>query len=488
MNKKKLVWSMILFIILSVVFYNLVYKKYIDPEYEIEEFLSEKGKYLYIVKEYGKYPDERHSIEKINMKNDNVIWRKKIERKYHLNHHAGGKKPALFFDENNIYYSIEDMHRKFYLLGFKKNNGESLLNIDIKKVSGIENLDSLLLPPYLNLQNKILVLKHIMDKKNKFDILFTAIDKKDFKISNYKIPLKISTFRYPQGIKNENNSFFSLQNHNYSYFFNKNDISDCLRIKTNSYYNLLRNNNFYYFNHNDEFVKIDLENQKKKKLFRKKDLKTSYSQFFYKDNFIVLDYKRLKRIPCYDFNGNLKWEYKFPEGYYYQGVFALDQLKYNPEESIYYEIRYDYFPILINKPSEKDDGISNKKLIMLNLKDGKAKWIENIKNIRSIYLLPSDIYGENEYYYIFFKNDFIKIDAKTGKVIKKIILKYKYEDKTYNILGRHDLKIYNFSNNYLYTKFGDSVLRVNLINGEYDYYGKIKSGIEFIIKNSETAF
>lgn len=488
MTKKGIVFTIILFVIFSIVFYNFVYKKYINPEYEIEEFLSEKGKYLYIVKEYGKYPDERHSIEKIDMRNDNVIWRKNIQRKYHLNHYAGKKTPALFFDENNIYYSIKDMSSKFYLLGFKKNNGELLFDIDIKKVSGLKKLSSLLLPPYLNLQNKIVVLKNIMDKKNKDQILFTVINKKDFKISNYKIPLKKSTFKYPQGVKNENNSFFSLQSYNYSYIFNKSDISDYYIIHTHSIYNLLRNNNYYYFNLNDEFIKNDSKNQKKESLFKNRDLKSSFCQFFYQDKFIALDYRGRKRISCYDFNGNLRWRYKFPDGYYFQDLFALEQLRYTPEESIYYEIKYDYFPVLINKRSEKDDRISSKKLIMLNLKNGKAKWIKNYRNIRSISFLPSDIYIENGYYYIFLKNDLIQIDAKTGKVNKKIILKYKYEDKTHNILGRHDLKMYNFVGNYLYTKFGDSVLRINLLSGDYKYFGKMKSGIEFIIKNSEAAF
>src|SRR6056297_424557 len=496
MKKKKIFFlsPFLLFVLVFLFSFLFRTEENIKPKGRIEFFNSESEDYLYTVEVYNESDKLKQIMRKIDLKENKSIWESKIGINNYSNHYMLKQKSPIFFDKNNVYYFVNTLHKNVYLIGFNKLTGEKILNFDLNKDCDLKMHRRMLHLPYINFSEKIVVFLWFKKDKNSDELLaITEIDKKDSKISQYSIPVK-STFIYTyQGNMNKDNDYFVVQNYEYSYIFNKKNLSENILIEKSRPYGLLHNNYYYYSDYNNNFIRKNLKTKKEKILFNYKLITNPLLRMYYKDNLIVngnyqKNNKLINLFRCYDFNGNLKWEYKHPEKNSFGFLFAQRQVKSITDKALYFKIENKYLPVLLS--GERLKSSIDKRLIMLNVNTGKILWEKSFKNIKSLSFLPFDFFKVNKFYYIFYKNDLIQVDPRNGKLLKRISFKIKEKNKIKNIIGRYGLKRSNFVKDYLIVAFKDSILKVNLISNEYDYYGKkdIEKNIIVDVKKEDITF
>lgn len=478
MKKKKiLILSVFLFIVLSILLSFLFSKEEnIKPRGRIEYFNSENGDYLYTVEVYNESDKLKHIMRKIDLKENKSIWESKMDTTYHSNHYLLKEKSPIFFDKENVYYFVNTVHKNIYLIGFNKLTGERILNFDLNKDCDFKMHRKMLYLPYINFSDKIIIFYWSKKDKNSDQLLsFTKINKTNLKISHYSIPVKGLYLQSFQGKVNKSNNYFVFQNHGKSYIFNKQDLSEYSLIKNSRGIGLLHDNRYFYSDYNNNFIRKNLNTEKEKILFNYKLIRNPLLRMYFKDNLIVYgNYKKNNKLinlfRCYDFNGNLKWEYKHSENMSFGFLFAQKQVKSITDKALYFKIENKYLPVLLSGDRVKSS--FDKKLIMLNLNTGKTLWEKSFKNIKSTSFLPFDFFKVNKFYYIFYKNGLIQVNPRNGKLLKRISFKIKEKNKIKNIIGRYNLKRSNFVKDYLIVAFKDSILKVNLISNEYEFYGE----------------
>ena len=490
-RNKKIFIAVVIVSILAYLFYSQVYKKYINPETDIEAFQSENGKYLYVVEIYGKYNEKKHLIKKIDLKNDKIIWKKNFKRHFALNHQVRKNKPAIFFDSKNIYYYIEGRDDKFFLIGFNKKTGENIFDINVNEQLNVEKISSFLFAQYVNLKDRIILLNKTRSSKDEeWDYSFTIVNKNNGQISTMTLPQKGLTIQEPLGNFDENTDYLILQSGNFAYIFNKNNFKKYKIIETKGPNNYLDGNNFYYFKPNLNFVRKNLETGKIDFLFKDNDLTYPYFKIYNKKNIIVHQKKytsnrkgRDDLLKCYGLNGKFKWKYDFPKNYSFRYHVAMFNFAlYMPENTPYYKVDNNYFPFLIKIDVNEEQ--VNKKIVMLNVKTGKPLWDKDFINIESISFVPSNFYKEGDYYYFIKDNKLTQIDSITGKIEKTISVKYKHESSTENLISRYDLKSYQFVKNYLFIqpRYRHTIIRVDLKNDDLNYIGNKLKGSDFVLE------
>src|SRR6056297_3069301 len=155
-KKKKIFFIVFLVLIIVFIFYNFIYKNYINPESSLEAYRSEKGKYLYIINKYEGSTYLKHTLKKVDLEKDSIKWEHKIARKYNHNKQAGLEKSAIFFDENNIY---------FFILGYDKLTGKNTFDINLNNHIDFRPVQEMLYIPYIDLKDKIIFFNKV--NKNK---------------------------------------------------------------------------------------------------------------------------------------------------------------------------------------------------------------------------------------------------------------------------------------------------------------------------------
>jgi len=492
-KKKKIFFIVFLVLIIVFIFYNFIYKNYINPESSLEAYRSEKGKYLYIINKYEGSTYLKHTLKKVDLEKDSIKWEHKIARKYNHNKQAGLEKSAIFFDENNIYYYVHTKDNYFFILGYDKLTGKNTFDINLNNHIDFRPVQEMLYIPYIDLKDKIIFFNKVnKNEKEKRRFSITAVDKKNFNVLNYKIEINDVSLGYPQGMYDENTDYFTIQGKKYIYVFKKNNISKYKIIRHSSGKVLLKNNYLYYFNNNKSFVRNNLKTGKVELLFDSEEVNYPYFVMYHNNNILIYErennnnYLRDTYFKYFDFDGNMKWEYKPKKNYTFEYFYSEVNSKFNPAESVFYKTNNNYLPVLLTKKSNKNK--SYKRIGIINLKNGKPVWSNYAGKISSGFFLTRDFYQEGNFFYIFYKNRIIQIEKSNGEIIKEIIFKRKNRKRSYNLIERYDLRIHNFVNNFLFLKYKNTVLRINLLNNNYKIFGDSELETEFIIKNSKTIF
>lgn len=492
-KKKKIFFIVFLVLIIVFILYNFIYKNYINPEPSLEAYRSEKGKYLYMVNKEEGATFVKHTVKKVDLDKDIIKWEHKIARKYNYNKQAGLEKPAIFFDENNIYYYVHTKDNNFFILGYDKQTGKNTFDINLNKHIDFEPVKEMSYLPYVDLKdNTIFFNKLNNDEKGKRIFSITAVDKKNFNVLNYKIGIDDVSLGYPQGMYDENTEYFTIQGEKYIYVFKKNNISKYKIIKHSSGKVFLKNNSLYYFNENKEFVRNNIETGKVELLFKSGEVNHPYFEMYHNNNILVYErennnnYIRDTYFKYFNFDGSMKWKYKPQINYTFEYFNSEVNSKFSPKEALYYKTKNNYLPVLLTKKSNKNK--SYKRIVMINLKNGEPVWNHFVGKSTSGFFNTRDFYKEGDSYYIFYNNKIIQIDNSNGKIIKEIIFKRKNQKKSFNLIGRYDLRLHNFVDNFLFLKYKNSVLRINLLNNHYKVFGDKELETEFIIKNRQANF
>lgn len=430
---------------------------------ELEAFAFEDRKTLYQVEEYG---ENKHRIARINFDSGDPVWKSDIDISYRLNHQARRESPALFFDRKHVYYFIEDMDKSSYLLAYNKTNGSTVFNTTLNK-GGTEDLSLNLYLPYLNLEDRIVVLNSSLKSDN---ALFTVVDKEHGSvIDRIELPIELLTFQ-PLGTESSSTDSFVLTMAGKAGIFAKKDLRDYRSIETSVPFGALKDEKFYFLDRKYHLIESSLDSGKEKQLWT---IDKSILSIYHNQDHLILycDKGTQTSFMAFDFfSGEPVWEYILPQDYYFADIFASDQSRYNPEAAVFYDVDYRYLPIILTNKLD-EDGNYKKRIAVLNLKDGSMLWESRTFDMSLSDLLVSDIYKCGSRFIVEFDNSLILIDSESGRIEKAVRILRKTNRKRSPLVLPSDIKMDHFKDHHFFMAYGNGVIRLDLEKNDVQYIG-----------------
>ncbi|HOO60502.1 MAG TPA: hypothetical protein PLL34_08120 [Candidatus Mcinerneyibacteriales bacterium] len=480
-SKKGLI-ALLILAAAGVLFYFTVYKTQINPVKRIETVRIEEGHFLYVVEEYGHFPKERHTLQKVDTSTGKTLWKEKILPAYHLNHQVRRQTPPLFFDETSVYYYVQNMDDSFFLFRFDKESGELLDAVDINAAAEGMKLTDCLWVPYVQTKEKIIcfntVLRDFPEKPVESALHVTVFSKTNGKVSTFTPAFPdLFVLQAPRGLEDDSD-FITFYNLPDILVMKKEDPSQLAMI-SDIYSTPYQDGNILtYLTREGQYVRRDLATGMETRLY---SLKESYfSRFRLMIPGGIITYHQDEKsffLQARDEKGKFKWRYTLPEEYSFYDLYAFQHSDYLPAESAYEATDAPYWPLLITQKSKDDVSPDVSKLVMLDLRNGRPLWTTTLEG--DVTCHPDHLYQEGDFYYLLYDHTLYRMDADTGELVRSFQFTLERDGKQVPLLpyyGRN-LPLHSFQGEHLAFPFGETfIIKADLNKEEFSFFGKKKRG------------